>query len=66
MNFPVNSRHTSKIALSLKEVSELTSVSVAFLRKEIKKGRLSAMKAGSKVLITADSLTEYLSKAESC
>lgn len=55
---------TSKKAYSIKEVSKETSLSVPFVRLEIKRGKLKAGKFGSRVLITENSLSEYLNKGE--
>ncbi len=54
----------SKKAYSIKEVSEETSLSVPFVRLEIKRGNLKAGRFGSRILITESSLTQYLDKGE--
>ncbi len=54
----------NKKAYSIKEVSEETTLSVPFVRLEIKRGNLKAGKFGSRVLITENSLSEYLNKGE--
>ena len=53
-----------KKAYSIKEVSSETSLSEPFIRLEIKRGNLKAGRFGSRVLITENSLSEYLSKGE--
>lgn len=53
-----------KKAYSIKEVSEETSLSQPFVRLEIKRGNLKAGKFGSRVLITENSLSQYLKKGE--
>lgn len=53
-----------KKAYSIKEVSEETSLSQPFVRLEIKRGNLKAGRFGSRVLITENSLSEYLNKGE--
>lgn len=55
---------TNKKAYSLKEVSAETSLSVPFVRLEIKRGNLQAGKFGKRVLITAENLSRYLNKGE--
>lgn len=55
---------TNKKAYSVKEVSELTSLSTPFVRLEIKRGNLKAAKFGARVLVTDKSLSEYLEKGE--
>jgi excisionase family DNA binding protein len=55
---------TNKRAYSLKEVSAETSLSVPFVRLEIKRGNLQAGKFGKRVLITAENLSRYLNKGE--
>lgn len=54
----------NKKAYSIKEVSEETTLSVPFVRLEIKRGNLKAGKFGSRVLITENSLSEYLNNGE--
>ncbi len=53
---------TSKLAYSVEEISEQTSLSKAFLRLEIKRGNLKAVRPGNsrRVIITAKSLEDYL------
>ena len=53
---------TNKRAYSIKEVSAETSLSVPFVRLEIKRGNLQAGKFGKRVLITAENLSRYLNK----
>ncbi|MGI8555495.1 MAG: hypothetical protein ACR2LT_03960 [Pyrinomonadaceae bacterium] len=55
---------TSKHAYSIKEVSAETTLSVPFVRLEIKRGNLQAGKFGKRVLITAENLSRYLNKGE--
>lgn len=50
----------AKLAYSLKEVSADTSLSVPFIRLEIKRKKLKAGKFGSRVLVTAENLSRYL------
>lgn len=50
----------SKIAYSVEEASELTSLSKSFLRKEIRAGRLRASYAGRRVVIMHVELCTYL------
>ncbi len=61
--FDVSTRKNKK-AYSIKEVSEETTLSVPFVRLEIKRGNLKAGKFGSRVLITENSLSQYLNKGE--
>lgn len=53
-----------KKAYSIREVSEETSLSQPFIRLEIKRGNLKSGRFGSRVLITENSLSEYLNKGE--
>ncbi len=53
-----------KRAYSIKEVSAETTLSVPFVRLEIKRGNLQAGKFGKRVLITAENLSRYLNKGE--
>jgi excisionase family DNA binding protein len=51
---------TDKLTYSISEFSELTGLSVPFLRGEIRKGHLRAKHVGSRVLILATEATIYL------
>lgn len=51
-------------AYSIKEVAEVSSLSVPFVRLEIKRGKLRSGKFGRRVLITAENLTRYLNEGE--
>ncbi len=53
---------TEKIAYSVDEIAAMTTLSKAFLRGEIRAGRLNATKFGRRVLIMKDDLTAYLEK----
>lgn len=50
----------NKIAYGLAEIAELSSVSVAMLRKEIRAGRLPAKRCGRRVLILKEDFMKYL------
>jgi excisionase family DNA binding protein len=50
----------SKMAWSLEEISNFTGLSVAFLRNEIRAGRLPFKKFGRRVLILDEDLQTYL------
>jgi len=56
----------NKFAYSVEEISEQTSLSKAFLRLEIKRGNLKAVRPGNsrRVIITAKSLEDYLNEGE--
>lgn len=56
----------SKMAFSVEEISAQTSLSKAFLRLEIKRGNLKAIRPGNsrRVIITAKSLENYLNEGE--
>ncbi len=54
----------NKIAFGLAELAELTSVSVAMLRKEIRAGRLPVKRCGRRVLILKADFMSYLSNGE--
>jgi hypothetical protein len=49
-----------RIAYSLQELEDATSLSRRFLRLEIAKGRLHAIKIGARVLVLASELEAYL------
>jgi excisionase family DNA binding protein len=56
----------NKLAYSVEEISAQTSLSKAFLRLEIKRGNLKAVRPGNsrRVIITAKSLEDYLNEGE--
>lgn len=54
----------NKRAYSVKEVSAETTLSIPFVRLEIKRGNLQAGKFGKRILITAENLSRYLKKGE--
>ncbi len=74
MNLSVMERNTAmqesvtqnKIAYSIEQISAQTSLSKAFLRLEIKRGNLKAVRPGNsrRVIITAKSLEDYLNEGE--
>lgn len=53
-----------KMAYSIDEVAQQTSLSKPFLRLEIKRGRLNAKHFGRRVLVLNQDLINYLNKAE--
>jgi excisionase family DNA binding protein len=53
-----------KKAYSVEEISEQTTLSKAFLRNEIRAGRLKADRFGRRVLVLAKNLDTYLNKGE--
>ncbi len=54
----------NKMAYSVEEIADQTSLSKAFLRLEIKRGNLKAVRPGNsrRVIITAKSLEDYLNE----
>ncbi len=50
----------TKIAYSVEEMAEKTSLSKAFLRLEIKRGNLKVKRFGRRVVIRDEDLREYL------
>ena len=50
----------SKLAYSVEDISEQTSLSKAFLRLEIKRGKLKIKRFGRRVLICDEDLREYI------
>ncbi len=50
----------TKIAYSVEEMSEQTTLSKAFLRNEIRAGHLKVKRCGRRVLITKDDFMNYL------
>ncbi len=53
-----------KIAYSVEEISEQTTLSKAFLRNEIRAGNLKANRFGRRVLVLSENLQNYLNKGE--
>jgi excisionase family DNA binding protein len=51
---------TPRLTYGLREVAELTGLSVAFLRNEVRAGRLRVLKFGRRVLVRDADLQEYL------
>ena len=49
-----------KLAFSPDEAADLAGVGRTFIFSEIKNGRLEAVKAGSRTLITQDAMTAWL------
>lgn len=49
-----------KLAYSVEEISERTSLSKAFLRLEIKRGKLKVRRFGRRVIIRDEDLREYI------
>jgi len=54
----------NKMAYPVEEISAQTSLSKAFLRLEIKRGKLKAGKFGRRVLVSANNLKSYLNEGE--
>jgi excisionase family DNA binding protein len=50
----------ARLAWSLREAAEALGVSERFLRNEIRRGRLGAIKRGRRVLVRAETLDRYL------
>jgi len=57
---PTTSVTTSRLAWGLAEVASALGVSLGFLRKEIRRGSLKAVKVGRRVLILDQDLKRYL------
>lgn len=55
---------TTKKAFSIEEISKQTTLSKAFLRLEIKRGKLKAKHFGRRVLILNEDLQNYLQREE--
>lgn len=51
-----------KMAYSVEEISEQTTLSKAFLRNEIRAGHLKVQRFGRRVLVLADDLSRYLKR----
>lgn len=53
-----------KLAYSVEEISEATTLSKAFLRNEIRAGNLKVKRCGRRVLILKDDFMNYLNEGE--
>jgi excisionase family DNA binding protein len=53
---------TPKLAYSVEEISERTTLSKAFLRNEIRAGNLKIQRFGRRVLVLNDDLQAYLKR----
>ena len=53
-----------KLAYSVDEVSEQTSISKSYLRNAIRDGRLKVSRIGRRVIIRHDALEEFLKQGE--
>ena len=53
-----------KLAYSVAEISELTTLSKAFLRNEIRAGRLKIRRFGARVCVLNADLQNYLNRGE--
>jgi excisionase family DNA binding protein len=57
-----NLKTSDRLALSVAEVSERVGCSAAFVRLEIKNGRLSASRVGRRVLIPVPNVLAWLAR----
>ncbi len=53
-----------KLAYSVEDISEQTTLSKAFLRNEIRAGKLKVKRCGRRVLILKDDFMNYLNEGE--
>lgn len=56
-------QNSQKLAWSLTEISKQTGLSVSFLRKEIRAGRLPVKRFGRRILVLDADLNAYLTQA---
>jgi predicted DNA-binding protein YlxM (UPF0122 family) len=59
-DFYMNFERYEKRGFSLKELAEQVPLSVAFLRKEIKRGKLKSRKYGDRVVVLSEDWDNYL------
>ena len=57
-----SAKSKQKVAYSVKEVAQETSLSVPHLRNEIRGGKLKACRIGRRVIILHEALEEYLKR----
>ena len=55
---------TQRLAWRLKELAPASGLSVSFLRKEIRAGRLAAKRAGAAILVLDSDFRRYLDNSE--
>jgi excisionase family DNA binding protein len=60
MSRSISITQNSRLAWSLREAAEALGVSERFLRNEIRRGKLCAIKRGRRVLVRAETLDLYL------
>ncbi len=58
------SEQQNKIAYSVEQISEQTTLSKAYLRNEIRAGKLKVKRCGRRVLILKDDFMNYLNEGE--
>jgi excisionase family DNA binding protein len=59
----MDSYHTTqRMAWALGEVAEFTGLSLAFLRNEVRAGRLPVKKFGRRILVRDEDLKQYLAE----
>jgi excisionase family DNA binding protein len=57
--------HTDKLAYSLKELASSLGVSVGFLRIEVRRGVLSTIRLGRRIVVPTDLAHRYLAEKRS-
>ncbi|HMS41118.1 MAG TPA: helix-turn-helix domain-containing protein [Pyrinomonadaceae bacterium] len=60
VNFNSDVINPQKLAYSVDEISKQTSLSKAFLRLEIKRGKLKVKRFGRRIIVCQANLREYL------
>jgi excisionase family DNA binding protein len=60
MSRSISITESGRLAWSLREAAEALGVSERFLRNEIRRGKLGAIKRGRRVLVRAETLDRYL------
>lgn len=64
MGFHNEEERLERIGYSLKECTELLPLSVAFLRKEAREGRLQITKFGDRAVVLMDDLNDYVKRQQ--
>lgn len=62
--FETITENQQKLAYSVEEISEQTTLSKAFLRNEIRAGHLKVKRCGRRVLVLAGDLSLYLKRED--
>jgi hypothetical protein len=55
-----NITHSQRMAWSLADISQVTGLSINFLRYEVRRGNLTVRKFGRRILVKSEDLMDYI------